>query len=895
MKKSGISLALLFVVSSCLSAAPSAASMFDFVLPWDDSSKTDIDLSYLNHKPAGSLGYVVAGSDGHLYTGNGTERIRFLAVNITSGDCFPNKTEAEAIAKRLAKFGINLVRFHFADSPYGQASYIDYGHFRDSRHLDAANLDKLDYFFSVLKANGIYALLPLLDGRRFSSADGLPKSMDAMDFKDQQIPGMLDPAMIDLQKEHAKRFLGRTNPYTGTTYLADQGVAFVEVLNEMGLVHAWLNGRMDALPAEFRNEIQTMWHASMKEKYRSFSELKKAWGDLDEALSPEKLDNADFSSGALSPWLFWSNPPARATCTLVPNGYAAGRNSVNVRVLATSDVNWHSELFHKVSVDSGHPYTIRFSARADTPVKISVGVSEEGGSWQGFFQSDVELVDEWRDYEFSFAPSASCATAGLWFRKLAAAKAEYRFAGVSFRRGGRIAGMRPGEVDFASLPIFLAADKGSRTEPAKRDWVSFLAQKEREYWTEMNRYLRSLDARALTLGTQVGFSTPNLMNEFDVVDSHAYWHYPAAERNWWDSPWWVRNSSLAGEESGGPISDLSLRRVTGKPFIISEYNHPFPNSFGAETYLILSAYAAFQDWDGICAYQYGDGKGDPSERRINDFFEIESDPGKWANMLHAALIFRRADVSSARRLIAAFLTREDEIRLLPGSGAFELVNAASVGIPRYASLLHRTEIVVEGGGRPREAPGATGAVTPNLREITSDTGELTWSSTDRTMIVDTPKTKVVAGFCIGRSYDLSGITIRPKAALRKWATISMSLLKGESLASGAARILVTACGISSNTSIEYRLYPSGEPAGFPPRSDADINYSSIGSAPTITEGIEAEFVLPYPAASVSVHCLDATGARTRTLPVSDEGKKSKFQISEAGKTIWYLIEISAKR
>lgn len=885
----------MFVIGSCLSAAPSAASMFDFVLPWDDSSKTDIDLSYLNHKPAGRFGYVVAGSDGHLHLGKGTERIRFLAVNITGGDCFPDKAEAEAIAKRLAKFGINLVRFHFADSPYGQASYIDYGHFRDSRHLDAANLDKLDYFFSALKANGIYALLPLLDGRRFSSADGLPKSMDVMDFKDQQIPAMLDPAMIGLQKEHAKRFLDRTNPYTGTTYLADQAVAFLEVLNEMGLVHAWLNGRMDALPAEYRSEIQTMWQASMKEKYRSFSELKTAWGDLDETLSPEKLDNADFSSGALSPWWFGTNPPSSATCTVVPNGYAAGRNSVNVRVGTTSDVDWHTQLLRKVSLDSGHPYTIRFSARADRPVKISVGVSEEGGSWQGFFQSDVELVDEWRNYKFSFAPSASCASAGLWFRKLAAAKAEYRFAAVSFRRGGRIAGMKQGEVDFASLPIFLAADKGNRTETAKQDWVSFLVQKEREYWTEMYGYLRSLGAHALIHGTQVGFSTPNLMSEFDIVDSHGYWHYPTAERNWWDSPWRVRNSSLAGEESGGPISELSLRRVTGKPFIVSEYNHPFPNSFGAETYLILSAYAAFQDWDAIFAYQFGDGKGDPRVRRINDFFQIESDPGKWGNMLHAALIFRRADVSSARRTISAFLTREDEVRLLPGSGAFELVNAASVGTPRYASLLHGTEIVVEGGSRPRETPGSTDAVAPNLREITSDTGELTWSSTDRAMIVDTPKTKVVAGFCVGRSYDLSGISIRPKAALRKWATISMSLLKGRSLASGAARILVTACGLSSNTGLEYRLYPSGEPAGFPPRSDADINYSAIGSAPTITEGIEAEFVLPYPAARVSAYCLDATGARKSTLPVSGEGTKSKFQISAAGKTIWYLIEISAEK
>jgi hypothetical protein len=111
-----------------------------------------------------------------------------------------------------------------------------------------------------------------------------------------------------------------------------------------------------------------------------------------------------------------------------------------------------------------------------------------------------------------------------------------------------------------------------------------------------------------------------------------------------------------------------------------------------------------------------------------------------------------SNVSSARRIVAVSLTREDTVRLLPGSSAFTLVDAASAGIPREASLLHGTEIVVEGGQRPLDTLGVAGAAVPNLREITSDTGEITWSSASRTMIVDTPKTKVVAGYCIGRSH-----------------------------------------------------------------------------------------------------------------------------------------------
>ena len=120
-------------------------------------------------------------------------------------------------------------------------------------------------------------------------------------------------------------------------------------------------------------------------------------------------------------------------------------------------------------------------------------------------------------------------------------------------------------------------------------------------------------------------------------------------------------------------------------------------------------------------------------------------------------------------------------------------------------------------------------------------------------------------------------------------------MKGRSLASGAARILVTACELSSNTGSSTgsirQENRQGSHLGRMPTS----TIPPFGSAPTITEGIEAEFVLPYPAARVSAYCLDATGARKSTLPVSDEGKKSKFQISAAGKTIWYLIEISAEK
>jgi len=42
----------------------------------------------------------------------------------------------------------------------------------------------------------------------------------------------------------------------------------------------------------------------------------------------------------------------------------------------------------------------------------------------------------------------------------------------------------------------------------------------------------------------------------------------------------------------------------GKPFTISESNHPFPNRYQTEDMLFLAAYACFHGADGIMIFDY---------------------------------------------------------------------------------------------------------------------------------------------------------------------------------------------------------------------------------------------------------------------------------------------------
>ncbi|MEM2885942.1 MAG: hypothetical protein QXF24_07630 [Thermoproteota archaeon] len=213
--------------------------LFPFTLPWDDREDTVTSLSWRLDKPAGKFGHVRAGGDGHLYAGE--KRIRFLGVNVVGGAAFPRKEDAEKVAARLAKFGINAVRFHHMDAPWEEFNIFDktYG---NTRRLNQEALDRLDYFVYQLKINGIYSDLNLLVSRLFTDADGLPAEVNQVDWKDQQVLGFFVEEVKGLEKEYARQLLTHLNPYTGLTYAEDPAVAFVEIVNEQGLMQGWLGG-----------------------------------------------------------------------------------------------------------------------------------------------------------------------------------------------------------------------------------------------------------------------------------------------------------------------------------------------------------------------------------------------------------------------------------------------------------------------------------------------------------------------------------------------------------------------------------------------------------------------------------------------------------------------------
>ena len=138
---------LLALLATVLAAgSPAEESLFPFVISYDVPENATNVSSWLRGRragagsvaqgePAGQFGSIRV-EKGHLATDAGP--IRLWSTNLCFEACFPTHDNAERLAGRLARLGINCVRMHHMDS---------YSIWADAkrRTLDPRKLDRLDY------------------------------------------------------------------------------------------------------------------------------------------------------------------------------------------------------------------------------------------------------------------------------------------------------------------------------------------------------------------------------------------------------------------------------------------------------------------------------------------------------------------------------------------------------------------------------------------------------------------------------------------------------------------------------------------------------------------------------------------------------------------------------
>ncbi len=865
-------LPLLAVAGAFLSAQ---GDWFPFALPELEAEPGITNLSAWNERPAGAKGPIRV-QDGHLVDGAG-QRIRFFATNLCFEACYPSHESAEKLAARLARLGVNLVRLHHTDTqPFPRGIWDPEDKTRHTLHPEA--LDRLDYLVAQLINQGIYVNVNLHVGRAPTEADPAPEAARLPNYG-KGVDNFWPP-LIEVQKWYARALLDRENKYTGRKYTQEPGVAFIEISNEDSLISllrgGW--GGLDSLPEPYQEFLDQRWQEALRQRYGSTEKLRAAWSEGEIALGEELAANGDFHAG-LEGWGVEPHAPCEMVSQVTQDG-PEGRPALKITVTQTDEVGWHGQTHYKpFALRAGQPYTVTLWLRADPARTVSFNTMMSHEPWSRLgLEGTLAIGPEWRQCRLSFRALKDEDAARVTVTNLALSQGTVWVSGLSVREGG-VVGLPEGQaLEDGTVRRLGMSELGGRTPAAARDQSLFYLDLERSYWQGMYDYLkRDLSAQNLVTGTQVTYSPYYTQDMMDYADAHAYWQHPAFPGRPWDPRnWYVRNISMVANPAG-TLGRLIAHRIEGKPFTVSEYNHPAPNQYGGEALILLSAYAAFQDWDAVYSFSFSS-RDEWELDRVGGYFDVKSHPAQLVSFPAAAALIRRPDLAPGKELISPAADLDAALRLMrEGRNS---VSALDVGATEGDLLRHR--VALRWGEQPTAQAAAAAA---DNRNFVADTDELVWDAGQQgaeVVLLRAPRAKGVVGFCCGRELDLGGgvrINVGPNSL--NWAAVTLTQLDGQAVG-GAGDLLVTAAGAYRNP--DWGWQDLG--------NDRVTLGPNWGKGPVEVEGISASIFLPVPADRLQGWALDERGQRKQALEVRPAGQGSTIELGPRYATLWYHIRVA---
>lgn len=864
-------LAAAFSSLSLLPAAEAETAVPDGWFVWQVTEPLDgsaLDASVLNVRPRNGQLPVLTVKEGH-FVGPDGQRVRLWGCNVTGIDAYPPTAElADLLARRLAKGGVNIARLHHLDNPWGVAEggSIWPATQKQHRELDAAQLDKLHRLIAALRDHGIYTNLNLKVSKTLVPEDGFDPSVTTLaDF--QKRVDMFDRRMIELQKDYARRLLTTKNPYTGFAPAEDPAVAVVEINNENSLLGYWtrdLGRGLAKLPAPFREELRQQWNQWLASRFADDAELTRRW-------EPQKTAAAAPAIPANAKWRFLAQPGTSAE--LDPHSTAS---TLEVRVAAASGIDWHAQAsLPGLNLNDGAVYTLEFQAKANAPRSVYVGIGIDAKarpdeSWRSFGLSEtVELGTDWQTIRLVFPAHSIAGAPALLSFNCGRAAGTISVKEIRLLPDCAGAGLQPGESPRkGNVPLPVA--------PSARqwgDWIAFLADTEHHFAEEMRAFLRDeLHVRGAIACSQIdygGLAGMYREQSMEFADGHSYWQHPDFGAAGWNlANWSIRNSSQLdafGERSFGSLGNLALTRVGGKPYTVSEYDHPAPSEFVCEMYPELASFAARQDWDIVYPFCIGAyGPRNPTGA-LQDFFDQLNHPAKWGQSPFAARLFRTGLVAPADAL--------NELRLgtpLWGEQPHaDVLWHAKLPEGPLNFLNVRYEVSVQSGATTEKSvlirhPQPTVRGTP-VRIMHATNGKV--------YVIDSPQVAAAVGYLGGANITAGALKVNSESFGKNFASVTAISLDDRPLDS-SARVLVTLVGQAANQGIKW-----------------NAAHNSIGEhwghGPTVAQRVPATITLAG-SAHRKIFALAPDGTRKRAIrPDTDD--ELTFHVEPQDQTLHYEI------
>lgn len=902
----------LLLALTCVAHAQEFPALFPFqpthntpgnitnVRTWDNVSDA----------PAGNTGFIRNEGD-HFVDGNGKE-IRFIGTNIGMTGCFPSHEDADKVAAELTRYGINIVRMHYVSHRTPKEGYPVLNSF-----IEPVQLERFDYLFAKLKENGIYVYFQLNIARKATKANGLENEKPLPYYKN----GLdnFEYVLIGLQKRFHKEILSHVNPYTGLAYKDDPAISMFELANENSIVYSWYSPKhhFTGLSEPYKTRMIAMWNTWLRHKYQTTENLKKAWeGNAGEDGNAPIVNTVESGCGA---WEVQSCSTAKATCRIVKaqkKDKLESADYVHIDVERIDKASAHPKImWSSFALKGSRPYCVSLKARADSPVKLNVRTGQKNSPYKGAgLNTTISVSKVWKEYKLNFISSIEDSEIKVFL------------AGFNEGSGVDLADLKISAGMDYTFPKEQSLEDGTvewpymynRFVPWQRaiDWAEFIGELERNYFNDLyNNVKGNLGVRQCVTGTQLcyGFNVPQAAT--DYCDIHDYWCHPFFPGGKWSwTHWQLRNDAIVngtgtyGDQGcpGSTYVQMARARILGKPFTVSEYDHPNLNFYCAEGNLMLSAMGAFQNWSALMQFAWILNT-DFDRNYVNGMFDMCSAPQKLVHLPACWSMFVRGDVrkGSGKTTFAYPSSYErdiEQVALAQAGNAHRntdspLLKSLPLSVVSGRELKERPDLFQpEGKTVIRSEEDVPEAIQQafSRKIMKSTTGELTWDWSDPkagVFMVDTRRTKAFSGFVRGRSFLFSGMRLTPGRTRLDWLTLTLTQAHAEGqqrsrniLAPGS--YLLAATGVVRNTgqSIVKIKGPHGRV------SCSEDDGGSLGTGPVLCEGIEAELAFAGLRGRVECYALDPDGNRTEQVQVSESpAGEAVVKIGPRYRTVWYEL------
>ncbi len=201
------------------------------------------------------------------------------------------------------------------------------------------------------------------------------------------------------------------------------------------------------------------------------------------------------------------------------------------------------------------------------------------------------------------------------------------------------------------------------------EFMAFLRQLEEKTFLGVYEMLRQLGYRGpINLSNYPEAALDLKMHSLgDVTEKNPYWNHPIGP---YEPPTDFYPEEMASIDPRMPravhnshsVGIASRGRVTGKPFMITEWNATNTTDFRADSLFQMAAYGAFQNWSGFTLFIYtfeGTDKGFFGKKHFDTFFTSNIDPAMWAQFGIAAAIFRLDLVKPGRNRVDLAVSEQD--------------------------------------------------------------------------------------------------------------------------------------------------------------------------------------------------------------------------------------------